>query len=112
MTMNEYELARHLDGRARVEVDVHRRFGVVRSGKVSDRFRPVAHALGYRLLRCVAVGKGGPDRYIFERDDEPQARRRAELSIARLRAGGPLLPAMEPPPPPPPGPPPPAPGRR
>ncbi|WP_137990548.1 hypothetical protein [Streptomyces vilmorinianum] len=51
------------------------------------RIEEIAHALGYHGVRLV-----------HERDDGPRARR-------RLRAGGPLLPAVEPPEPPPPPPP-------
>lgn len=65
----------------------------------------IARALGYRLLTTESLGPAGV-RLVYERDDGPLARRRTELTIARLRAGGPLLPAVEPPPPPPPGPPP------
>ncbi|MFE9728080.1 hypothetical protein ACFYQ5_32075 [Streptomyces sp. NPDC005794] len=89
------------DGRGRVEV---------RSGRHTDekqrRIEQIARALGYRLLTVHAL-VGGAAQLVFERDDAPLARRRNELTIARLRAGGPLLPAVEPPPPPPPLPPPP-----
>ncbi|WP_107104993.1 hypothetical protein [Streptomyces sp. Root369] len=65
----------------------------------------IAHAFGYRLLATEIIGRARI-RYLYERDDAPPARRRAELTIARLHAGGAVLPAFEPPPAPPPSPPP------
>ncbi|MFG2128567.1 hypothetical protein ACGFNV_12310 [Streptomyces sp. NPDC048751] len=99
--MKDEETVRHFDGRGRVEVQLSAR-DVPKAGRVEE----IAHALGYRLLATETLGRSGL-LLRFERDDFPQARRRAELTIERLRAGGPVLPAMEPPPPPPPAPAPP-----
>ncbi|MGW7174285.1 hypothetical protein [Streptomyces xanthophaeus] len=71
------------------------------------RTEEIAHTRGYRLLAVHDLGFVGV-RLDFERDDTPVARRRNELTIARLRAGGPVLTAVEPPAPPPPAPPQPA----
>ncbi|MFJ8648503.1 hypothetical protein ACIRNI_20585 [Streptomyces sp. NPDC093546] len=101
--MEDDEIRAHFDGRARV---------VLRPGRFTDAMRhradAMAHALGYRLLAVRTTWPSGVQ-LDYERDDSPQAHRRRELAIARLRAGGPLLSGVEPPPPPPPGPPPPAP---
>ncbi|KOV62692.1 hypothetical protein [Streptomyces sp. MMG1121] len=81
----------------------------------------IAHALGYEptsvehhggaTVEAFGVRSRRGVRYVlhFRRDDDPRARRRAELTVERLRAGGPLLPdgALEPPAPPPPAPAPP-----
>ncbi|TXS54798.1 hypothetical protein EAO76_44215, partial [Streptomyces sp. sk2.1] len=93
--MKDDEIRAGFDGRARVEL----RTG---HGTAASRLRTdeIAHALGYRLITAENLGQLGI-RLVYERDDGPIARRRAELTIAQLRAGGPLLPAVEPPPPPP-----------
>ncbi|MFD8743622.1 hypothetical protein [Streptomyces sp. NPDC059616] len=103
--MKDDEIRASFDGRARVELLPDRATASNR-----HRIEEIAHALGYRLLVTENLVEFGI-RLVYERDDAPTARRRAELTIARLRAGGPLLPAVEPPPPPPPGPPPPAPSQ-
>ncbi|MEU3922370.1 hypothetical protein [Streptomyces sp. NPDC029004] len=103
--MKDDEIRARFDGRGHVEL-------LPGNDTASKRRRieEIAHALGYRLLAVHNLGFAGV-RLDYERDDTPQARRRNELTIARLRAGGPLLPAVEPPPPPPPTPPPPAPSQ-
>ncbi|MDK0524358.1 hypothetical protein [Streptomyces sp. ML-6] len=103
--MKDDEIRASFDGRGRVEL----RIGHVTAAR-RRRIEEIAHALGYRLVMVENLGQLGI-RLVHERDDGPIARRRAELTIARLRADGPLLPAVEPPPPPPPGPPPPAPSQ-
>ncbi|MCX4866106.1 hypothetical protein OHU11_23550 [Streptomyces sp. NBC_00257] len=103
--MKDDEIRASFDGRARVKLLPDRATASNR-----HRIEEIAHALGYRLLATENLVEFGI-RLVYERDDAPIARRRAELTIARLRAGGPLLPAVEPPPPPPPGPPPPAPSQ-
>ncbi|MFI8238825.1 hypothetical protein ACIF83_16395 [Streptomyces sp. NPDC085866] len=99
--MRDEEIVAHFDGRGRV----HLRFGHVDAEK-ARRMVEIAHALGYRPLSTGTLGRGGIARY-YERDDAPHARRRAAQTIERLRAGGPVLPEVEPSPPPPPPPPPP-----
>lgn len=107
--MTDDEIRSRFDGRGRVEISG--------GADVRARAEPIAYALGYELVRAErSRGPGGvfglPDpvtvRLFFRRDDDPRARRRAERTIERLRAGGPVS-ADEPPPapPPPPGPPPP-----
>ncbi|MFF9868197.1 hypothetical protein ACF1G0_22805 [Streptomyces sp. NPDC013953] len=101
--LKDEEIRRRFDGRNRVEL-LPGNLTAAQQCLIEE----IAHALGYRLFatqRLYPVGY----RLVYDRDDTPQARRRAELSVARLRAGGPLLPATEPPAPPPPPPPPPAP---
>ncbi|ATW52241.1 hypothetical protein CGZ69_35260 [Streptomyces peucetius subsp. caesius ATCC 27952] len=103
--MEDDEIRARFDGRAHVELLL---------GNITTleqrRVDQIARALAYRLS---AVHRQWPSgvQLVYERDDDPQACRRRELTIARLRAGGPLLSEIEPPPPPPPGPPPPAPTR-
>ncbi|MFC8794879.1 hypothetical protein [Streptomyces cinereoruber] len=101
--MDDDAVRASFDGRSRVELRPHR---VTAAGR--QRIEEIAHALGYRLLAVEPNGFHGV-RLVFGRDEAPHTRRRRELTVARLRAGGPLLPASEPPSPPPPSPPPPAP---
>ncbi|MFG2751763.1 hypothetical protein [Streptomyces xanthophaeus] len=100
--MKDEDIRSRFDGRGRVELLPGRT-----TAAQQRRTEEIAHALGYRLLAVHNLGFAGV-RLDFERDDTPVARRRNELTIARLRAGGPVLPAVEPPAPPPPAPPPPA----
>ena len=101
--MKSEEIVALFDGRGRVELRLNFLENVF-----TRNVEGIAHALGYRLLSTEVIGHT-LIRYRFERDDGPLARRRAELTIARLRAGGPVLPTGAPPPPPPPSPPPPLP---
>ncbi|MDX2594289.1 hypothetical protein PV343_18855 [Streptomyces sp. WI03-4A] len=100
------------DGRGQVELQV--------GGGQRAPAEAIARALGYELVSVEQRGGrpinlGAIDlrtarsyRLVFRRDDDPRARRRAELTIERLRAGGPVLTDDELlPPPPPPSPPPP-----
>ena len=86
------EIRARFDGRGRVE-----RMPGHATGPRRQRIEDMARALGYRLLSVENLGGLGI-RLVYEHDF-PLARRRNELSLARLRAGGPLLPAVEPPPP-------------
>lgn len=99
------------DGRGQVELQV--------GGGQRAPAEAIARALGHELVSVGQRGRpidlGAIDlrtargyRLVFRRDDDPRARRRAELTIARLRAGGPVLPddELDPPPPPPSDPPP------
>ncbi|MCQ9135058.1 hypothetical protein KMS84_30375, partial [Streptomyces sp. IBSBF 2807] len=97
--MTDEEIIRHFDGRGRVRLQ----FPHATSAERCRRMMAIAHALGYKALSTDALGRGEFPR-LYERDDAPDARRRAEQTIARLRAGGPVLPGIEPPPPPPPSP--------
>ncbi|MFE1268208.1 hypothetical protein [Streptomyces sp. NPDC058758] len=101
--MDDDEMRRRFDGGSRVALTFTRRY----TAATGQRAEAIGHALGYRLL---AVENGGwySVRLVFARDEAPDARRRRELTVARLRADGPLLPPLETPPPPPPLPPPPA----
>ncbi|MFJ6561795.1 hypothetical protein ACIQMV_18380 [Streptomyces sp. NPDC091412] len=98
--MKSEEIVALFDGRGRIELTLN-----FLKDAISRNVEEIAHALGYRLLSTEVTDSRTRIRYRFERDDAPLARRRAELTIARLRAGGPVLPAWEPPPPPPPSPP-------
>ncbi|AGS70071.1 hypothetical protein [Streptomyces collinus] len=100
------------DGRGHVELQVG-------AGQRAPA-EAIGHALGYELVSVEQRGGSPIDlgaidlrtargyRLVFRRDDDPRARRRAELTIARLRAGGPVLTddELDPPPPPPSDPPP------
>lgn len=93
--MKDDEIRAHFDGRGRVELLPGHAIAS-KQGRIGE----IAHALGYRLLATQSLGRAGV-RLVYERDDAPHARRRAEQTIERLRAGDPVLPAIEPPPPPP-----------
>ena len=93
------------DGRGRVEL-----LPGLATAAEQRRIEEIAHALGYRLVAVEGLGRAGV-RLVYERDDGPLARRRSEMAVERLRAGGPLLWGTEPPPPPPPAAPPPAPSQ-
>ncbi|MFH7336691.1 hypothetical protein [Streptomyces sp. KHY 26] len=90
--MTDDEIRSRFDGRGMVEI---------RGGElIKARAEPIAHALGYRLVSTETrrpatslLGYRGPATLglFFRRDDDPRARRRAEQTIERLRAGGPLL---------------------
>ncbi|WP_367321067.1 hypothetical protein [Streptomyces sp. HUAS ZL42] len=101
--MTDEEIVTHFDGRGRV----HLRFPHATSAERCRRMMAIAHALGYRPLFTDTLGRREFPRF-YERDDSPHARGRAEQTIERLRAGGPVLPEVEPPPSPPPPPPSPA----
>lgn len=101
--MTDEEIIRHFDGRGRV----HLQFPHTTSAERCGRMMAIAHALGYKPLFTGTLGRREFPRF-YERDDAPDARRRAEQTIERLRAGGPVLPESETAPPPPPNPPPPA----
>nr|WP_240981694.1 MULTISPECIES: hypothetical protein [unclassified Streptomyces] len=72
-----------------------------------QRIEAIAHALGYGLVETKGNGFYGV-LLVFGRVEAPDARRRREMTLARLRAGGPVLPPLAEPVPPPPPPPPPA----
>ncbi|WP_405844839.1 hypothetical protein [Streptomyces sp. NBC_01518] len=93
--MDDDEIRACYDGRGRVELLPGRATAAHRR-----RAEEIARALGYRLLAVENLGRAGV-RLLYERDDGPRARRRAELTIARLRAGGPTASEVEQPPPPP-----------
>ncbi|WP_030377457.1 MULTISPECIES: hypothetical protein [unclassified Streptomyces] len=98
--MKDDELRARFDGRGVVEV----RLDVSAGGRAEE----VGHALGYTLIRRGKITRRLLE-LVFRRDDDPLARRRAEETVERLRAGGPVLPEGKQPtfPPPPPSPPPP-----
>ena len=93
--MNGDEIRSRFDGRGRVEFRL--------DASALPRAKDIAHALGYRLLSSGRVSRW-VHVLVFQRDDDPRARRRAEQTIERLRAGGPVLPDGELPAPPPPPP--------
>ncbi|MFE4591537.1 hypothetical protein [Streptomyces laurentii] len=109
--MDEDTVRVRFDGRAQVEI----RLGRATNDDLS-RVDEIAYAFGYRLLTRQKLTAAVPGAIpvivpagfllVYERDDGPLARRRNEMTIARLRAGGSLLPVVEPPPPPLPPPPP------
>ncbi|MEV6202686.1 hypothetical protein AB0M64_22305 [Streptomyces sp. NPDC051771] len=72
-----------------------------------QRIQDIAHALGYGLAETREEGPFDL-RLVFRRVESPAARSRREATIARLRAGGTVLPPPAAPVPPPPFPPPPA----
>lgn len=93
--MRDDEIRSHFDGRGRVEV----RLNV----SALPRAKEIAHALGYQLLSSGRIARW-VHVLVFQRDDDPLARRRAEQTVERLRAGGPVLSDGELPAPPPPPP--------
>jgi hypothetical protein len=93
------EIRARPDGRARVDSPAGHLPPVRKR-----RIEAIAHALGYRLVATHNLGLAGI-RVDCARDEAPDARHRAGTTIARLRAGGSLLPGTDAPPPPPPGPP-------
>ncbi|MGY3846930.1 hypothetical protein ACWV2X_17010 [Streptomyces hydrogenans] len=93
--MDDDEMRRRFDGAARVQLMFRR--GYTPASK--QRAEAIGHALGYRPVIAESAGWRGI-RLTFARDEAPDARRRRELTIARLRSGGPVLPPMETPPPP------------
>ncbi|GHI07090.1 hypothetical protein AQI88_21830 [Streptomyces cellostaticus] len=111
--MDADEIRSRFDGRGQVEL----RLGTGKRALAEE----IAHALGYELVSVEHKGGRNVEIFsveyrtarslglIFRRDDDPRARRRAELTIERLRAGGPVLADGQsaPPPPPPPAPAPP-----
>lgn len=99
--MSDEEIIRHFDGRGRVQL----MFPYTTSAEECRRMVAIAHALGYKPLFTETLGRREFPRF-YERDDSPDARRRATQTIERLRAGGPVLPVVEAPPPLPPPPPP------
>ncbi|MGA5170116.1 MULTISPECIES: hypothetical protein [Streptomyces] len=103
--MEDDEVRSRFDGRAHVEL-LPGGAGAAERRRIDE----IAGALGYRLSAVENLGFAGV-RLRYERDDDPRARRRAGLTVERLRSGGPLLPAVEPSVPPPPASPPPAPVR-
>ncbi len=103
--MKDDAIRARFDGRHRVELSLSHA-----PAETSRKIDEIAHALGYRQLAVEKLPFMG-FRFVYERDDSPTARRRADLAVARLRGGGPLLPAMDTPPPPPPTAPPPAPAQ-
>jgi hypothetical protein len=82
------EIRAHFDGRGRVEL-LPGHAAASQQRCIGD----IAHAIGYRLLATQTFGRVGI-RLIYERDDAPPARRRAEQT--RRRAGSPALPALVP----------------
>ncbi|MFF3504156.1 hypothetical protein [Streptomyces sp. NPDC003247] len=101
--MRDEEIVRRFDGRGRVELQI----GRYDDASQMRRIEQIGHQLGYRLLSTVDRGRFGWH-LVYQRDDAPLARRRAERTIQRLRAGGPMTPQFVEAPPPPPPPPPPA----
>jgi hypothetical protein len=101
--MTDEEIIRHFDGRGRV----HLQFPHTTSAERCRSMMAIAHTLGYKPLFTDTLGRREFPRF-YERDDAPHARRRAEQTIERMRAGGPVLSPFEETPPPPPPPPPPA----
>lgn len=96
--MTDEEIIAHFDGRGRV----HLRFGRYVSTAQASRMAEIAYALGYRPLPTGTFRSDDVPRF-YERDDSPQARRRAEQTIVRLHAGGPVQPPIREVPPPHPG---------
>ncbi|MCX4548549.1 hypothetical protein [Streptomyces sp. NBC_01500] len=57
----------------------------------SDKIGAIGFELGYDLGESVCVTRG-QWRMVYVRNDSPEVRQRAHATVARLRAGGPLLP--------------------
>jgi hypothetical protein len=98
--MNDDELRARFDGRGVVTV----RLDVSAEGRAEE----VGRALGYTVIQRGRIRRRLLE-LVFRRVDDPLTRRRAEQTVERLRAGGPVLPEGKQPsfPPPPPSPAPP-----
>lgn len=88
ISMQDSEILPYFDGRPTADI-------MLSAFQISagDRITAIAYELGYQQASA------GPDsrttyRMVFSRDDSPDARRRAEATVSRLRGGGPVLPAL------------------
>ncbi|MFC7262204.1 hypothetical protein [Streptomyces lutosisoli] len=83
--MKDAEIIAYFDGRGRAEFLLG---GLqVMDG---DKITAIAYEFGYDLRESEAVSRGSY-RMIYVRNDSPEVRRRAQQTLDRLRAGGPLL---------------------
>ncbi|MBG0852097.1 hypothetical protein I2W78_09645 [Streptomyces spinoverrucosus] len=71
--MTDEEIIGHFDGRGRVQLN----FPYTTSAERCRRMMAIAHALGYKPLFTETLGRREFPRF-YERDDAPDARRRAE----------------------------------
>ncbi|MGW1052028.1 hypothetical protein [Streptomyces sp. NPDC002521] len=83
--MKDAEILAHFDGRGQAEFLLG---GF--EGRQSDQITAIGYELGYDLQTTEMPSKS-TIRLTFVRNDSPTARRRAQQSQDRLRAGGPLL---------------------
>ncbi|MGW0827457.1 hypothetical protein [Streptomyces sp. NPDC002845] len=80
------QILAYFDGRGTAEITLRGR-----EVAQSNRIAAVAFELGYRLHETEIVTRG-QWRMIYLRDDSPDVRQRAQYTMDRLRAGGPLFP--------------------
>ncbi|MFD5803518.1 hypothetical protein [Streptomyces sp. NPDC127020] len=88
--MKHEQIVAFFDGRGTAEITL-RGVEVAQSNTIAA----VAYELGYRLHATDIVTRS-QWRLIYLRDDSPDVRRRAQHTMARLRAGGPVFPPSVP----------------
>ncbi|WP_406473888.1 hypothetical protein [Streptomyces sp. NBC_01615] len=83
--MEDAEIIAYFDGRGRAEF-------LLGGLQVmhADKIAAIAYEFGYDL-REVEMPSRGSYRMVYVRNDSPEVRRRAQQTLDRLRAGGPLL---------------------
>ncbi|GAA5211486.1 hypothetical protein GCM10023323_43320 [Streptomyces thinghirensis] len=86
--MKDEQILEYFDGRGTAEITLRGR-----EVAQSNRIAAVAFELGYELHETDIVTRG-QWRMIYLRDDSPDVRRRAQHTVDRLRAGGPLFPQV------------------
>ncbi|MFE7813968.1 hypothetical protein ACFU5P_18805 [Streptomyces sp. NPDC057433] len=84
--MKDEQILAYFDGRGTAEITLRGR-----EVAQSDRIGAIAFELGYTLHERDIVTRG-QWRMIYLRDDFPDARQRAQHTLDRLRAGGPVFP--------------------
>jgi hypothetical protein len=84
--MKDEQILAHFDGRGTAEITLRGR-----EVAQSNRIAAMAFELGYKLHETDIVTRG-QWRMLYLRDDSPDVRQRAQHTMDRLRAGGPLFP--------------------
>lgn len=86
-SMQDSEILPYFDGRPTADM-------LLSAFQISagDRITAIAHELGYHQASAGPASRT-TYRMVFSRDDSPEARRRAEATMSRMRGGGPVLPA-------------------
>ena len=83
--MKDEQILAYFDGRGTADITLRGR-DLMESNKIAA----IAFELGYELHEMVVVTRG-QCRMIYFRDDSPDVRQRAQGTLDRLRAGGPLF---------------------
>jgi len=85
LSMKDSEILPYFDGRPTADM-------LLTAFQISagDRITAIAYELGYLQTEAGPASRT-TYRMVFSRDDSPDARRRAEVAVGRIRAGGPVL---------------------